>query len=159
MKREIFTFKVALQDEKRIWRRIAVGSDQTLDHLHQAIFEAFDRFDPHLYSFYFPKPGAKGRARIREASEYTSPDGPEELASWGGKPIKNAAKTRISSLDLKPGQTFHYLFDFGDSWWHEIKVEQTDETPEKSRRYPHMLEKRGDSPPQYVYPDDDYEDD
>ena len=54
----LYMFKVALSQQKRIWRRIGIRSDQTLDDLHAAIFDAFDRFDEHLYSFYIPPPGA-----------------------------------------------------------------------------------------------------
>ncbi|HJD32860.1 MAG TPA: plasmid pRiA4b ORF-3 family protein [Candidatus Eisenbergiella stercorigallinarum] len=28
----------------------------------------------------------------------------------------------MGSLKLKKGRKFSYLFDFGDSWWFEIKV-------------------------------------
>ncbi len=56
----IYTFKVALKGAKGIWRRIEVAGKQTLDDLHEAIFEAFDREEEHLYSFYFPPPGSRG---------------------------------------------------------------------------------------------------
>lgn len=148
-------FKVALQDDKKIWRRVAVRRSQTLDHLHAVIFKAFDRFDPHLYSFYFPPPGAKGRAALRDAEEYTSPVGLESGYFPGlGKQPHNAAKAKLSSLDLEPGQTFLYLFDFGDSWWHTVTVEDTHAVAEPGR-YPRVLEKRGDSPPQYE-PEEDW---
>ena len=55
----IFVFKVALAGQKSIWRKIAMRGNQTLDDLHEAIFDAFDRYDEHLYSFYFPPPGTK----------------------------------------------------------------------------------------------------
>ena len=35
----------------------------------------------------------------------------------------DAAKARLDDLKLKTGQRFEYLFDFGDSWWHEVVVE------------------------------------
>lgn len=69
----LYVFKVALAGQKSLWRRIAIRSDQTLDQLHAAIYEAFDRWDEHLYSFYIPKPGRRGRARFRDAEEYTHP--------------------------------------------------------------------------------------
>lgn len=50
----MFVFKVALKGARRIWHRIAIRSDQTLDDLHKAIFNAFDRYDEHIYSFYIP---------------------------------------------------------------------------------------------------------
>jgi hypothetical protein len=61
--KKVFIFKVALQGDEDIWRRIAVREDQTLDDLHRAIVEAFDRDDDHLYSFYVP------RAAVAEETE------------------------------------------------------------------------------------------
>lgn len=57
--------KVALTGAKRIRRRVAIRGDRTLEKLGEAIFEAFDRYDPHLSSFYFPGPGSRGRERLR----------------------------------------------------------------------------------------------
>ncbi len=143
----VFVFKVALSDRKDVWRRIAVRANQTLDDLHEAIFVAFDRDDEHLYSFYFPKPGTKGRNRLRDAVEYSHPYMSEEPDPFGEVP-RNAAEAKLSSLDLKPRQVFLYLFDFGDNWWHEITVEQIDGQPDKGE-YPRLLESHGQSPPQY----------
>lgn len=151
-------FKVALQGDKKIWRRVAVRRSQTLDHLHEVIYKAFDRYDPHLYSFYFPPPGAKGQAAVKWAKEYTSPIELEPIYHQDmGKMPGNAARTKLSSLDLEPGQSFLYLFDFGDSWWHTVAVEDTFALAEPGR-YPRVLEKRGESPPQYE-PLPDEEDD
>ena len=149
----IFVFKVALAGHKSTWRRITVRGTQTLDDFHEAIYDAFDRYDEHLYSFYFPKPGAKGRNRLRDAVEYAHPFMLEEPDPFGGTP-GNAARAKFSSLGLKPKQVFFYLFDFGDEWWHEITVEQIDAPAEKGK-YPRIVEKHGDSPPQY--PDFDEE--
>ena len=49
MPQTIFVLKVALAGRKGIWRKIALRGGQTLDDLHEAIFEAFDRDDEHLY--------------------------------------------------------------------------------------------------------------
>lgn len=149
----IYIFKVALRDAKRIWRRIALRGDQTLDHLHEAIFKAFDRDDEHLYSFYFPKPESRGRDRWRDATEYAHPYFLEDNL-FGDRDLHNAALTKLDDLNLEKGQKFDYLFDFGDSWWHEITVEKTDGEIEKGR-YPKITEKRGDSPPQYFYEEDE----
>jgi hypothetical protein len=54
-----YCLKINLKGEKRIWRLIAMRGDQTLDDLHEAIFLAFDRFDPHLYSFSFDSQNAE----------------------------------------------------------------------------------------------------
>lgn len=144
----VYVFKVALQGNKRIWRRIAVRSDQTLDDFHQAIFKAFDRDDEHLYSFYFPSPGSRGRAVLRTALEYAHPGYVEEGDFFGGKRVHNAAEAALGTLGLASGQRILYLFDFGDSWWHEVTVERTD-APVEAETYPCVVEKRGESPPQY----------
>ena len=141
MGQPILVFKVALAGRKSVWRRIALRGTQTLDDLHEAIFDAFDRYDEHLYSFYFPKPGSKGRARIRDAEEYTCSYAADELGA-------KSTEVKLKSLGLTPKRKFHYLFDFGDEWWHEITVEQTDGPAEKGE-YPRVLEKHGASPPQY----------
>jgi len=47
----------------------------------------------------------------------------EEPDPFGARRRFNAAHTRMDTLALKVGQQFEYLFDFGDSWWHEIRVE------------------------------------
>lgn len=156
----VFVFKVALRDDPKIWRRVAILGNQTLDDLHNAIFDAFDRYDEHLYSFYVPPPGSTGRARLRDAVEYSHPYMLEERDFLGEVP-GNAAETRIRDLDLKPKRVFYYLFDFGDNWWHEITTEQVNAEREKGK-YPRILERHGESPPQYpedADEDEDYDED
>jgi len=148
MGQPILVFKVALAGRKNVWRRIALRGTQTLDDLHEAIFDAFDREEEHLYSFYFPKPGSTGRARIRDAEEYTCSYAADELGA-------KSTEVKLTSLGLTPRRKFYYLFDFGDEWWHEITVEQTDAPAEKGK-YPRVLERHAVSPPQY--PDLDEED-
>jgi hypothetical protein len=142
----VVVFKVGLSGRKSIFRRIAVRSDQTLDDLHGAIFSAFDRDDEHLYAFYFPPPGTKSLRNIqRNSTEYTSPEMDEGA---------NAAEVLLQALNLKPKQTFYYLFDFGDEWWHEVSVEQVD-APVEAGNYPRVLESKGKSPAQYPDLEDD----
>ena len=131
-------------------------SDQTLDDFHECIFDAFDRYDEHLYSFYLPPVGSKGRRAMMEAVEYTSPSMLEEPDPFGWTEAQDASKTTIGSLGLEPRRQLRYLFDFGDPWWHEITVEQTDGSPERER-YPRVVEKHGDSLSQYPDLEDDCE--
>jgi hypothetical protein len=152
----IIVFKVALNGRKSIWRKIAMKESHTLNDLHEAIYDAFDRDDEHLYSFYFPKTGIKNIRRIKkESREFTHPAACE--GGPFGSDAGNAVKTKLSSLHLKPKQLFYYLFDFGDEWWHDITVEETEAEAENGQKYPCIVEKKGKSPPQY--PDnDDYDD-
>ena len=97
----VFVFKVALSGRKSIWRRIAVKAGQTLDDLHWAIYDAFDRDDEHLYSFYFPRPGAKGRALLRNAVEYSHSAVCEDPNPFSDKPVHNAEDTDLGCLGLR----------------------------------------------------------
>ncbi len=152
----IIVFEVALKGQKGIWRKIAMKGSHTLDDLHEMIFDAFDRDDEHLYSFFFPKQGVKNARRImQESQEFTHPAACDD--SPFGSDAGDATKTKLSSLSLKPKQLFYYLFDFGDEWWHEITVEDTEAVAEKGQKYPYIVEKKGKSPPQY--PDDEEYDD
>jgi hypothetical protein len=154
----VFVLKVALAGRKSVWRRIALRGDQTLDDLHEAIFDAFDRYDEHLYSFYFPRPGTKGRARQRDAVEYACPFTCEDEGPFSDEAVHSAAETALSSLGLGPEQVFLYLFDFGDEWWHEITVEQID-APDVKGKCPREVAKRGKSPPQYPELEEDEDED
>jgi hypothetical protein len=49
---------------------------------------------------------------------------------------------------LKPRQVFFYLFDFGDEWWHDIRVLTTDGLA-SGGKYPRVTARVGKSPPQY----------
>ena len=159
MAQPIFIFKVALAGRKSIWRKIALRGDDTLDDLHEMIFDAFDRDDEHLYSFYFPRPGGKtsSRLRMRDGVEYACPHMAPMADPFYDFNALNAAETKLAELKLRPKQVFYYLFDYGDEWWHEITVEDVD-APAAKDKYPCVVESRGKSPPQY--PDlEDEEDD
>jgi predicted nucleotidyltransferase component of viral defense system len=141
--------KVALAYAKKIWRKIAVREGQTLNDLHNTIFDAFDRDDEHMYSFFFPHSRQKFNPRkiYQSSDEYTHPYACEEQGILGSD-AQDASKTTIGSLDLDEKQVFYYLFDFGDEWWHEITVESTDE-PADDEKYSRVIERKGESPEQY----------
>lgn len=158
---EVYIFKVAFKYDKRTWRRIEIATSQTLDDLHEAIYEAFERDDEHLYSFYFcDRPTSKSHNRHDYAVQFKHPMCFDKSIydAWEKTDGHNAAKTQLYTLELKGKQKFEYLFDFGDCWWHELTFEGNKLSD--GGRYPRISEKRGDSPPQYPdYEDDDYWDD
>ena len=147
-----YTFKVNLKGSKRMWRTVVLRGDHTLTDLHEIIFEAFDRFEEHLYSFYFPKAISSGRFDF-QPKEYTSPIMLKERDPFSPRRPISAAKTTLDSLHLQLGQTFEYLFDFGDNWLHEIKV-VSKEPVQSQIKLPMILERKGDSPPQYPEPEE-----
>ena len=148
-----YQFKISLKGSRRASRTIALRGDQTLDDLHEAIFAAFDRFDPHLYSFYFPKgPSRRGRTGP-QPKEYTASQMFDEPDALDGDRRFDASETKLDDLRLRPGQRFEYLFDFGDAWWHAVAVEGINPIVSRSK-YPRFLESRGKSPPQYEVVDE-----
>lgn len=151
---KIYTFKVYL-GRKRLkrprapWRVVEIRGDQTLVDLHSVIFEAFDRFDEHLYSFYI---GDREFALLP----------PEELSPVGlvNRPFSDdesasAERAAIGDLGLSVGDWFTYLFDYGDEWWHVVELVKIEERQESDANYPRVVEKRGQSPPQYPEPEEE----
>ncbi len=129
-------------DGARISRTIQIKGDQTLQALHGAIFDAFDRVDEHLYEFNFGKD-----AFDRSGKRYTPHDYYEDSARDEIDGSDTAAAT-IDSLGLGEGRTFTYWFDFGDDWLHRIRVVAVEEAP-AGGVFPRITEKVGESPPQY----------
>jgi hypothetical protein len=125
-----------------ISRTIQIRGDQTLERLHHAIFDAFDRFQEHLYEFRFGKGphDPHGKRFILPAAE------PAKRAG-------DVTQTTIDTLGLKVGKGFTYRFHSGDGWGHWIKVLAIDDQPPVGN-YPRMTRRVGSSPPQYAPPED-----
>lgn len=134
----IYRFKVSLNSKPNIWRIIEIKENQMLSSLHKAIFNAFDRFEEHLYSFFM-----SNKPYDRE-SEYTCPDPDMDETS---RPV---TRIRIDSLYLHPGQRFLYLFDYGDEWWHDVELMEI-KAQTSQGKYPRIVKKQGKSPPQYPH--------
>ena len=63
--------------------------------------------------------------------------------------------TTLDSLELR-GQSFLYLFDYGDEWHFNVHVHAVDENASSTIQYPRVVQIVGEAPPQY--PDWDDED-
>ena len=129
---------------RKVSRRIEMRGDQTLAELHEAIFEAFDRDDPHMFEFRlndrkFPDLDAK---------RYVMP---EAIGDWEpGEVAGDVTMTTLGALDLKEKDTFNYWFDFDDDWWHKVKIISiAEKAPDSESAYPKITARTGESPPQY----------
>lgn len=69
-----YTFHVNLEGAGRVWRKIEMRGDQTLEELHFAIQDAYGWDADHMYSFFM-----SGRA-WDGSTEYTLPEGTDP---WG----------------------------------------------------------------------------
>jgi hypothetical protein len=135
-----YTFKVAFKHAKMVNRTIEVQSEQSLEDLHNAIQSAFKWDNDHLYSFFLN--GSRGDPRYRFASPFE-----EDEPQWTTDGI-------IGELGLTLKHTFLYLFDYGDS--HEFEVQVVGITAQaEPGEYPRVIASMGKSPRQYIYADDD----
>jgi hypothetical protein len=146
----IYTFCVRLKVMPGVWWEIEVAANQTLEDLGEAIPLAFQFTDPHLWSFFL-----SDKAWDR-GSEYALSD-PD-----GGRGVGSAKRTRIREVPL-PGVTgkkeFLFLFDYGDEWHFSVKLMGVQDQVEPGASYPRIVVSHGEAPPQYVYENDDREDD
>src|ERR1022692_1853269 len=128
-------------------RTIQIRGDQTLEDLHHTIFDAFGRWENHMYEFTFGKGPNDPKAK-----RYVLPHALEIQQRQPNPPIGRVDEATIESLGLKVGDRFGYWFDFGDDWWHQINVEAIEDKLPKGK-LPKVTKKVGKNPPQY--PDDD----
>lgn len=127
-----YRFKVSLG--RNLWRRIEISARHRLLDLHDAIQSAYAFDDDHLYAFFMD---GKAWSDEKFASPYND-EGPF------------VDDVQIGELDLSEGQRILYLFDYGDEWRFEVRLEEIRQGGSKLRR-PKIVEKKGKAPEQYGY--------
>ena len=113
------TLKIQLRGIKQppVWRRIVIPASFTFHHLHETIQEAFDWWDYHLYQFEKSPFDNGWTVKV-----------PDESDEEYGYDVTDSKKTLVSAFLRKMGlKKFVYVYDFGDSWVHDITVEAIDE--------------------------------
>jgi hypothetical protein len=104
-----YVLRVSIADSRpKIWRKLSVPGDYTLGDLHTILQIAFGWENDHMHSF------------TVNSTEYGMPVG--DMGFGDEFDIIDEETVRLSGLDLQPKQKFKYLYDFGDSWLHEITV-------------------------------------
>ncbi len=130
-----YVFKVVLND--KVWRKIRMSSEESLESLHLAIQDAFLFDNDHLHSFYL-----KGGSRIIIGVNPWSYDSQEQE----GETYSN--EVYLEDCELYPGHQFYYVFDFGHEWRFRIVLLEIDETGPVSL-HPEVIESKGEAPQQY----------
>jgi len=103
-----YQVKIGIRGAKPpIWRRLRLPADTTLADLHHVIQAAFGWEDCHLHHYFDD-----------EGRRYT----PADYESWDESPADEAA-TRLRDVVRQVGHKLLYEYDFGDSWEHDIVVE------------------------------------
>jgi len=107
MNQRFYLLKIQLADiEPEIWRRFVVPASITLDRLHDVIQIVMGWADCHLHEFTIGK---------KRYTEY--PESKEDGLVCG--------RYRLGDLIKLKGRVFHYLYDFGDDWAHELVLEES----------------------------------
>ena len=135
----VYQLKITIKEiEPPIWRRIVIPSNITFAKLHKIIQTTFAWQDYHLFNFDFgdtvvclPDP------------EYA----PGELYGAGVEEL-NAKKIKIDQL-FTEGKTFIYEYDLGDSWKHEVVIEEILES-DQDVKSPRCIEGERHRPPEDV---------
>ena len=104
-----------------IWRRIEIPGAMTFCHLHDAIQKAMGWEDCHLWAFYV------GKTEVSPASE--------QLDFPGVPRAQPADETTLDQMLAGRRIKFRYVYDMGDDWLHELKVEKVF-APEANVAYP-----------------------
>ena len=125
----VFVFKVSLG---KMWRQIAIPDTLTLDDLANAVLEAVDFDDDHLYEFSF-------RDRLGQTTQIIHP-----YCEVG----PSTDEFPIGELPLQPGQSMMFLFDYGDCWKFNVKLERID-PPNPRMKKPRPVARQGKAPKQY----------
>jgi hypothetical protein len=107
MSEQMYLLKIRLLDiEPEIWRRFVVPASITLDRLHDVIQIVMGWTDSHLHEFAIGK------------KQYT--ENPQEREDG-----LECGRYRFGDLVKQKNRKILYLYDFGDSWMHELILEES----------------------------------
>ncbi len=126
-----------------ISRTIEIKGSNTLEDLHNIIFEGFDREEAHMYEFQVGGRGPQDPSARRYGLKQAFSD-----SLFEDEPVEDVASTAIASIGLSVNESFGYWFDFGDDWWHQIDVVSIADKAPKGQ-YPKITKRVGASPLQY----------
>src|SRR5579883_306838 len=120
-----------LEAHPPIWRRVEVPADMTLDELHDVLQVAMGWTDSHLHDF--------EKAGIRYAAP--DPDGYDKA--------EDTAEVTIGALLKRRKEKLTYQYDSGDSWYHEVMLEEV-APAEAGVTYPRCIDGQRACPPEDV---------
>ena len=153
-----YHLKVSIIGRSKLYRTLEVSENHTFEALHYAIFQAFDRYEQHMDSFFITKKEAKSLPKRLQAPEITHPVNLEQAPAFVVKDMKSATETKIGDAGLNEKDIFYYWFDFGDDWWHRIRVEKIMEKTSDDKIIG-VVKSVGNAPPQHPEFDEEFDDD
>lgn len=113
-----FQFKIQIKniEEPKVWRRITVPQEFTFYQLHQVIQCAFDWEDCHLFKFNDKQYKPTLRISLEEDDNFS-------FLTFFNPPL-DADTTRLDEIFSLDRKKLLYIYDFGDEWCHDIKLEK-----------------------------------
>jgi hypothetical protein len=128
---QIYQIKVGLLEIKPlIWRRFLVPANVTLHRLHLVLQDLMGWQNYHLYRF---KIGKK---------QYSTPDPDNDFYELD---FKNSYQAKLGSIIKEKDNIFLYEYDFGDSWEHQLLIEDI-LNRDSGKRYPVCIAGENASP-------------
>lgn len=120
---KVYQFKITLKGIRPpIWRRIQVPETYTFWDLHVAIQDAMGWDDYHLHEFEVTSPSTGSTVNIGTPHE-----------EYGEKVLRED-KQKIKDYFTANNRSAEYMYDFGDSWVHTVRLEKI--LPREGGRYP-----------------------
>src|SRR5690606_13045460 len=115
-----YRMRVTLRDVRpKVWRLLDVPGDLSLEELHAVLQLAFGWTNSHLHAF-----DANG---VR----YEPRD--EDVEDQGLLPDSPLLLTKVADV-AREGERLTYEYDFGDSWIHDVEIEQLLPSHERPKR-------------------------
>jgi hypothetical protein len=107
-----YQLKITLSDLKpAIWRRLLVRGDMNLGLLHAVLQVTMGWTNSHLHQFLV------GDVYYSDPTFELGADSPQHR-------VENENRALLREIAPRKGDRFWYEYDFGDSWYHEIRVEK-----------------------------------
>lgn len=107
-----YTLRIELkQSSPQVWRELEIPSSLSLTSLAQAILLAMGWDEDHLHQFL---PNRKGGYHYATSQN--------ELSSSLYPGTKDGSRYGVSHLLQKPGDSITFEYDYGDSWYHAVKL-------------------------------------
>ena len=137
--RDLLKIRIELHDIlPPIWREILIPARYSFWDLHVAIQDAMGWWDCHLHEFHIDGPGEEQERLIGIPMDEDMGELAETEPGWDIPVIDHLSE---------PGDRMVYVYDFGDSWTHDITLE-TIERRVKGQRYPQCLAGARACPPE-----------
>lgn len=133
---DVVRLKIALVDtEPSIWRQVDVPASASLKDMHSIIQAAMGWQNCHLHQFHVGKQTINGPG-------FDDP-------GFSGERSISAARVQLGELIARKVKRFAYVYDMGDSWEHELRIEKV-LPAEPQTTYPRFVDGAGRCPPEDI---------